>query len=94
VTTQVIYLLHFDRAFGHARHYMGSAQNLEQRLAEHRNGKGARLMFSVAHAGISWRLARTWTGGRRRERQLKAQVGHSRHCPICRSARGPERWQR
>src|SRR2546428_160576 len=28
VTTRVIYLLHFDRPFGQARHYMGSAVQL------------------------------------------------------------------
>ena len=88
--TRVIYLLHFDRPFGHARHYMGSAVELERRLADHRNGNGARLMFWVAQAGIGWRLARTWKGCRGRERQLK-QHGHARHCPICNPPRRPGR---
>ncbi len=82
VTIQVFYLLHFDNPFKHARHYLGSAVQLERRLADHRNGTGARLMFWVARAGISRQLARTWRGGRQPERQLKAQGGgHSRHCP-------------
>jgi hypothetical protein len=37
----------------------------------------------VKAAGISWRLARTWPGGRARERQLKNQGGASRRCPEC-----------
>lgn len=94
MTTQVIYLLHFDRPFGHARHYMGSAVDLELRLADHRNGQGARLMFWVVRAGIGWRLARTWVGGRQRERQLKAQGGRARLCPICRPHRRPGRCKR
>jgi hypothetical protein len=35
----------FDSPFGHARHYIGNAVNLELRLADHRNGHGAPLMF-------------------------------------------------
>jgi hypothetical protein len=30
-------------------------------------------------------LARTWPGGRKRERQLKTQGGASRQCPICKA---------
>ncbi len=91
MTTSVIYLLCFSRPFGHARHYMGSAESLEQRLREHEAGRGSRLLFYVRQAGISWVLARTWVGGRQRERQLKRQGGHSRLCPICRPPRRPQR---
>ena len=66
--TQIIYLLHFNRPFGHACHYMDSAVQIEQRLTEHRNGKGAPLMLWVAQAVISWQLVRTLPGGRRRRR--------------------------
>ncbi|MDQ6637434.1 MAG: hypothetical protein M3Y62_06555 [Candidatus Dormibacteraeota bacterium] len=93
VTTGVIYLLYFDRPFGHARHYLGSAVQLEQRLDEHHSGSSARLIFWAARAGLSGQLTRTWAGGRPRERQLKAQGGHSRHGPICRPPRRPGRCQ-
>jgi len=83
-----VYLLHFDRPYEHARHYTGWTGNgLEQRLAEHREGHGARLMEVVRDAGIDWQLARTWTGDRNRERALKRQGGAARHCPICKAAR-------
>jgi len=80
-----IYLLHFDEPFGHALHYLGWASpgNLGNRLAHHAAGTGANLPRHVAKAGIGWRLARTWTGDRTRERQLKAR-GHRRACPVCR----------
>jgi predicted GIY-YIG superfamily endonuclease len=78
-----IYLLHFDRPFGHARHYLGWALDLNARLADHGKAHGSALMRAVAAAGIGWRLAATWEGDRYRERQLKNRGGHARKCPIC-----------
>jgi predicted GIY-YIG superfamily endonuclease len=78
-----VYLLHFDCPYRHARHYLGWASNLDARLAEHDAGRGARLMEVISCAGIGWELARTWTGDRGRERQLKRQGGASRCCPCC-----------
>ncbi|HLX49510.1 MAG TPA: hypothetical protein VKS82_14370 [Streptosporangiaceae bacterium] len=78
-----IYLLHFDRPYRHARHYIGWAVNLNARLAAHEQGRGARLLEVVRAAGIGWQLARTWSGDRNRERQIKRQGGASRCCPLC-----------
>jgi hypothetical protein len=79
-----IYLLHFDTPYQHAKHYTGwTAGELEVRLAEHARGSGARLLSVIGAAGIGWRLARTWEGGRSRERALKRQGGASRRCPLC-----------
>ena len=87
-----IYLLHFSAPFGHARHYTGWASNLAARLADHEQGRGARLLAVAQAAGITWTLARTWAGPRARERQLKQQGGAARRCPLCgvrpRPARG------
>jgi len=85
----VVYLLHFDEPIGGperykmAQHYLGWTNDLLARLAEHASGQGARLMEVVRDAGIGWQLARTWLGGRQRERQLKRQGGASRLCPLC-----------
>jgi predicted GIY-YIG superfamily endonuclease len=78
-----VYLLHFDRPYKHARHYVGWTLDVKRRLAEHAAGRGARLLAVVAEAGIGWQLARMWPGGPPRERQIKAQGGHSRQCPLC-----------
>ncbi|MFF5228424.1 hypothetical protein [Dactylosporangium sp. NPDC000521] len=78
-----IYLLHFERPYQHARHYLGWASDLEARLADHLAGRGARLLAVVRSAGITWYLARTWDGTRARERQIKRQGGLSRSCPLC-----------
>lgn len=81
--TGTVYLLHFDRPYKHARHYVGWAKNVKRRLAEHAAGRGARLLAVVKEAGIGWQLARMWPGSRARERQIKNQGGHARHCPLC-----------
>ena len=78
-----VYLLHFDRPYRHAGHYVGWARNVKRRLAEHEAGRGARLLAVVQAAGIGWQLARMWPGGRARERQIKRQGGHARKCPLC-----------
>lgn len=85
MTKQVgtVYLIHFDEPYKHAKHYLGWTTDLNARLVAHANGTGARLMEVVTEAGISWRLARTWTGTRGRERQIKRQGGSSRRCPLC-----------
>jgi predicted GIY-YIG superfamily endonuclease len=78
-----VYLLHFDRPYGHAGHYTGWTRDLTARLTEHANGHGARLTAVVKAAGIGWTLARTWAGTRATERALKRQGGASRRCPLC-----------
>ena len=79
----VIYLLHFERPYQHARHYLGWTQDLQNRLDLHQKGQGARLLAVVKEAGIAWSLSRTWSGDRSRERQIKRMGGLSRSCPDC-----------
>jgi predicted GIY-YIG superfamily endonuclease len=89
----VVYLIHFDRPYQHARHYLGTTNNLERRLREHAGGTfygGARLMEVIIAAGITWRVAMIWEGGRELEQQLKAWHNGCRLCPICKVERGLE----
>lgn len=84
--TTIVYLLCFaHNPYKHAKHYLGSTSNLERRLEEHRRGQGARLMSVISDAGIDFVLARTWEGGKDKERQLKKRGGHSKLCPICKA---------
>jgi predicted GIY-YIG superfamily endonuclease len=83
VSDGTVYLLHFDQPYKHARHYLGWTADLDARLARHEAGTGARLLEVAHDAGIGWTLARTWEGGRARERQLKNQGGATRRCPLC-----------
>jgi hypothetical protein len=82
----MVYLLHFNNRYKHAGHYLGSTCD-PRRVSRSMRRAGARLLHVVQAAGISWRLARTWPGGKARERQLKKQLGASRYCPICKEAR-------
>jgi predicted GIY-YIG superfamily endonuclease len=90
----MVYLLHFDRPYRHARHYLGFTTNLEQRLALHAKPDGNshhRLMQVLYAAGIGFKLARTWKGDRTLERQLKRRKSSPDLCPLCRAARRLER---
>ena len=79
-----MYLLHFITPYKHARHYLGCADDVSARLAQHRHGTGARLTQVVLEHGGSWAIARTWRGGRTLERKLKAWHSGVKLCPICR----------
>jgi hypothetical protein len=84
-----VYLIHFDRPFKHAKHYVGfckgsSGQGLACRLAKHRAGTGAKLLRAVNAAGIGWQCVRVWPGWTRsQERKLKTWGGAARICPVC-----------
>lgn len=83
----MLYLLHFQTPYKHARHYLGYTRDgasLPERLKAHQNGQGARLMAVVRAAGINFALARTLPGDRGRERYLKRMKFTPRLCPICR----------
>lgn len=83
----VIYLLHFDEPYQHARHYLGfctSYEGLDSRFEFHANGRGSHLLAAVTKAGIKWRLVRLWKGTRNDERHFKYNGASTPFCPICR----------
>jgi predicted GIY-YIG superfamily endonuclease len=86
----IIYLLHFDRPYKHARHYLGcTTRPIAVRLQEHASGNGARLVEVITQAGITWQLARIWrlhgpwAQGWAKERKLKSRHDSPGLCPIC-----------
>lgn len=73
--------------YKHAAHYLGfvagDESELNARLADHRAGRGARLLEVIRDAGMTFKLTRTWTGVTRSfERTLKNNGG-GRLCPEC-----------
>jgi hypothetical protein len=54
----VIYMLHFDRPYRHAKHYVGWTADLLDRLDAHAKGNGARLVEVIWQAGIGFTLVR------------------------------------
>ncbi len=88
-----LYLLHFDRPYKHARHYLGwsaDVASLQRRVEAHAAaslgyGKNHKLMIAARAAGISFIVSRIWPHGTRADEKRKKQRGHARHCPICRA---------
>lgn len=80
-----VYLLHLERPLaGRARHYVGYAEHVEQRLKHHRQGTGARMLAVCNERGIAYHLARVWEGaGKAFERRLKQTHNTARYCPLC-----------
>lgn len=89
--TGTVYLIHFDRSFSHARHYIGWTRNLEGRLWYHRNGAGSRLLAAVNRAGIGWHVVRTWEGTGNFERKLHRRKNSAKLCPVCNTGRKGEK---
>jgi len=81
-----VYLLHFSRPFGHAKHYVGvTRREIDKRVDEHRRGQGARLCKLAVEAGIELILARVWINVPRDfELKLKNR-GKACVCPICKA---------
>ncbi len=79
----VIYMLHFERPYRHARHYVGWTDDLLDRLDHHATGTGARLMAVIWHAGIGFTCVRICEGTRHTERAIKDAHCTPRYCPAC-----------
>ena len=86
-----VYLVCFESAIGDsanpkgsASHYLGWAEDVDARMAEHRAGRGARVLAACVEQGIAFEVVRTWPGvDRSFERRLKRQHNAWRHCPRC-----------
>ena len=91
--SDTVYLLHFSGRLGNpanpyamAQHYIGTARDLSERLAEHRAGMGAKITAAAIQRGIDFDVVRTWPGGRDVERRLKNRKEGPRLCPTCRGS--------
>lgn len=80
-----VYLIHFERPFHHAQHYLGWSENVAERFTEHQTGtKGSRLLLAVRQAGIRFTIVRTWPDTDRHfERKLHNARHNKRLCPVC-----------
>lgn len=86
-----VYLIHFDEPLaGHARHYIGYAEDVDGRMWHHKHNSGARILAACNERKIKYKIVRTWEGEDRTfERKLKNQKHAWRHCPVCRETRKP-----
>ena len=85
--TAYVYLIHFDRPFHHARHYIGTTRDLRTRLISHAQGRGANIIKAAMAAGITWRLAAIGACDASEmfalERRLKNWKGCEGQCLYC-----------
>jgi len=83
----MLYMLHFERALSHARHYTGfaeSADTLPARIRAHAKGQsGARLLEVIHTQGIGFHVSAIMQGDRTRERALKNSAHPERVCSHC-----------
>ena len=79
----VIYMLHFDRPYRHARQRGCRAGAAGRRSSRRNAGHGARLVAVIWHAGIGFTCVRICEGTRRTERAIKNAGGAVRYCPAC-----------
>lgn len=83
----IVYLIHFAKPLGHARHYIGTTRVYQSRMRAHRAGRGAAILRACMVQGINWRVVRKWYGSRKLERQLKARKDSAALCPVCKRRR-------
>lgn len=81
----VLYLLHFDPPYRHARHYLGYSDRRDpfSRIAQHLAGRGSPLVAAALAAGCRVLVADWWPGDRTRERLLKRRAHVPAWCPLC-----------
>lgn len=81
----LVYLIHLDAHYKHARHYIGWAKgSAESRLKLHLAGNGSKFLRAVNAAGIGYHIARVWIGEDRNfERRMKNRKNSKHLCPVC-----------
>jgi predicted GIY-YIG superfamily endonuclease len=84
--TGTVYVLHFEPAYCHARHYVGwTAGDVDARIATHLQGAGSPLIRAAVGAGVDVALVATYPGSRLLERRLKRWHNTGQFCPTCRA---------
>ena len=81
-----VYLIHFDRPFGHAQHYVGVTNgDPSERFKTHVGYPDVNLLKHAKAAGVQFQLARVWLQVPRYfEMKLKSR-GKRPICPVCRA---------
>lgn len=77
-----VYLLHFNKPYHHAEHYIGYTKNLKERIKRHLSGNGARLIEVITKKGITFECVKVTKGDRKLERKWHNR-DDKRLCPVC-----------
>src|SRR3972149_3553566 len=78
-----VYLIYLDKPIHQAKHYLGysALESVEDRLARHKAGNGARLLQYANSIGVDYKIVRIWDckdaiTARNLERKLKNMTKH------------------
>ena len=87
----MIYILHIDPPYHHARHYVGwtKDEDVTRRVSQHLKQTGSRpskLVRAALEGGRTVTLVTTLEGDRDLEREIKRGGNTARYCPLCRAA--------
>ena len=89
-----VYLIHFNQPLHHARHYIGKARLLKERIKRHKSGNGARILQVCNERGIEYNVVRIWDEKTEvaavLERRLKKMKHAREFCPVC----NPRSWEK
>jgi putative endonuclease len=90
-----VYILHFSAPLGNldnskaqASHYIGWAEDVQARIAQHRAGTGARITRAAVERGIELILVAVVPAPVSFEKYLKARKATPCFCSICSAAKG------
>jgi hypothetical protein len=90
-----VYILHFDKPFKHAKHYVGSADCVRDRLFVHESAAcDVKILQAAKTQGITWSLAKVMKNdlknGHTKEFRIKRSGGIPKQglCPICQKQEG------
>lgn len=88
----VVYLLHIDPPYRHARHVLGWTRDLPLAIGEHWSGRTrSGIVRAALDAGSKVVVARKWRGGAEEAARLRGTRSLGRYCPRCRRARRLQR---
>jgi len=82
-TRGVCYLLHFERPYRHARHYLGWTNNLPDRLDAHLAVTGGRLLEVITAEGIGFTCVRVWHNTTLADERRLKNYHNKKLCPVC-----------
>src|SRR5260370_3554788 len=59
-----VYLIHLDHALKHAKHYLGFSEDVQDRVQQHRNVRGATFMKAIIKEVTTVHVSRICDGDR------------------------------
>jgi hypothetical protein len=82
----MVYLLHFDRPFKHARHFVGATKSvttIKALLQGSATNVQSPLVDAARADGVAFVVARTWLNGYARTNDLPNRHNLGVLCPVC-----------